>query len=506
MSVSVSKTLLFPSVTNIKFSDLRSSFKEMTSGSIKASELRRNTSTSATNPIVPDATENAAVASSTNLKLSQFQNTIKSYDLNQTGTDLNLDLFTQTWNSNLYKNVRKKVNINGICGSNSTSSAALNLSGVSYNLFLIINGSVLGAGGPSVRTYQNTGVSVSSFNRYWNGLLHFYTSSFDAEGDTTYALESYNYFNVLQSTVTGAVPLYRVYNPTTKSHLLTININEYTSLPGYTVQEGIKGYVFNTSSPSTNIPVYRSYNSTNGDYLFTTSLSEKNSAAAAGWAYQGIAFYSPIGASNNGGNAMSLFSTGGPVNVLTTGSAQVYGGGGGGGSGKPGGAGPVASCYYYAYNNKSGCTSPITGCPSCPAGYTKISCSQTVPLQFCGVYGRYPVVVYYNYTTICRQTVYYNSAAPAGGAGGLGGLGQGYNQTVTKGFGGSPGATSSCSPYTAATTTYGGTGGAGGAGGGWGSGGTGTTFATAGGPGRAISGSNYTIDKNSVSAAFLGPR
>jgi hypothetical protein len=159
MSVSVSKTLLFPTLTNIKFSDLRTSFKETPDGSISASEYRRNTSTSATNPIVPDATENASVSTANNLRLSQFQNTIKYYDLNQTGTDLNLDLFAQTWNSNLFKNIRKRVNINGTCGSNSASSAALNLSGIMYNVFLIINGTVLGAGGAS-----NSGSGGSAMN------------------------------------------------------------------------------------------------------------------------------------------------------------------------------------------------------------------------------------------------------------------------------------------------------------------------------------------------------
>lgn len=147
MSVSVSKTLLFPTLTNVKFSDLRTSFKETPAGAISASELRRDTRTTETNPIVPDATENAAVSTANDLKISQFQNTIKYYDLNQSGTDLNLNLAVQTWNSNLFKNIKKRININGTCGSNSTGSAALSLSGIMFNVFLIINGSVLGAGG-----------------------------------------------------------------------------------------------------------------------------------------------------------------------------------------------------------------------------------------------------------------------------------------------------------------------------------------------------------------------
>ena len=146
MAVTVSKTSLFTS-GEIKFSNLRSSFKETSSGVIRASELRRNTNTSNTNPTVPDATENSSVSSANNLSLSQFRNTIKYYDLNQSGTDLNLNLSSQTWNSNLSKNIVKRVNINGTCGSTTTGTAALLFNALMYNLQITVNGSILGAGG-----------------------------------------------------------------------------------------------------------------------------------------------------------------------------------------------------------------------------------------------------------------------------------------------------------------------------------------------------------------------
>ena len=146
MSVAVSKTLLFGS-GEIKFSDLRSNFKLASSGTLSATELRRVTSTSNTNPIVPDATENASISTSNNLSLSQFRNSIKYYDLNQTGTDTNLDVDAQTWNSNLSKNIIKRVNINGTCGSTSVGSPALTFDALVYNLYMYVNGSVLGAAG-----------------------------------------------------------------------------------------------------------------------------------------------------------------------------------------------------------------------------------------------------------------------------------------------------------------------------------------------------------------------
>ena len=72
---------------SISFSQLRSNFKETSSGEVKASELLRVTDTTNTDPIVPDATENSNIATSTNLKASQFRNSIKYYNLNQGASD-----------------------------------------------------------------------------------------------------------------------------------------------------------------------------------------------------------------------------------------------------------------------------------------------------------------------------------------------------------------------------------------------------------------------------------
>jgi hypothetical protein len=147
MTATVTKTGPYYSSGSISFSSLRSNFKEAGSGSISASELRRNASTSDTNPVVPDATENASVSTSSNLALSQFRNTIKYYYITQTGTDLNFDIGAQTWNSNLNKNVRKWMYINGTCGSNSISSSAATFASTVYNLTIDISGGIYGAGG-----------------------------------------------------------------------------------------------------------------------------------------------------------------------------------------------------------------------------------------------------------------------------------------------------------------------------------------------------------------------
>ena len=154
MSASVTKEGPYYSSGEIKFSSLRTNFKETSSGSIKASELRRNTTTTDTNPIVPDCTENRTsgplgngVATGTDLKLSQFRNSIKYYYITQTGTDTNFDIDAQTWNSNLGRNIRKWMYLNGTCGTNSISSAAADFNATTYNLTIDVSGGIYGCGG-----------------------------------------------------------------------------------------------------------------------------------------------------------------------------------------------------------------------------------------------------------------------------------------------------------------------------------------------------------------------
>ena len=133
---------------SISFSQLRSTFKQTSSGAINFSEYRRDTNTSNTNPIVPDATENSEISATTNLRMSQFRNSIKYYYVNQGAgdNDSNLDL-TDSWNGNLGKNIVKTLTLAGTSGStNGNPAASLDANAV-YNLLLIITGSILGSGG-----------------------------------------------------------------------------------------------------------------------------------------------------------------------------------------------------------------------------------------------------------------------------------------------------------------------------------------------------------------------
>ena len=176
MAISTSNTFLFSSGP-IKFGDLRNSFKEVTSGPIQASELLRNTTvtTSAeTDPIVPDAVENSQIANSTtkNLKSSQFRNSLKYYNLVQTGTDDNsanfsnpgVDVAAQNWFGNLPKNIKKRFYVQGTIGSINTSSPAAKFDSLAYNLSLIVQngGKIHGAGGSGGTNYSTPGATGGS--------------------------------------------------------------------------------------------------------------------------------------------------------------------------------------------------------------------------------------------------------------------------------------------------------------------------------------------------------
>ena len=166
MTVTVVKDDNFPS-GEIKFSALRDTFRG-TGTTIKASELFRNTNNNRRYDIVvPDSTENSDIAgddytgtdrkfsgSGTNLSLLTFRNSITYYHLNQTGTDSKLDFDTpDLWNSNLAKNVLKKINVNGTIHSDDPDVPAAQIGGIETvgprNLTIhAYNGSkILGAGG-----------------------------------------------------------------------------------------------------------------------------------------------------------------------------------------------------------------------------------------------------------------------------------------------------------------------------------------------------------------------
>ena len=162
MSVSVSKAGPFFASGPITFSELRRTFraqsrKTTSSGSetfatdvapISMSELKRDTTPTSTNPIVPDATENSAIGSVSDVSLSQFRNAIKFYYITQTGSDIYFDIDALSWNSNLDKTITKTIFIDGDIGSdNALSPAASFEQSPAYNLLFDVTGTIKGAPG-----------------------------------------------------------------------------------------------------------------------------------------------------------------------------------------------------------------------------------------------------------------------------------------------------------------------------------------------------------------------
>ena len=158
MAISTTKAGPYYASGAISFSSLRTNFKatdidgtvSANTSPISASQLKRITSQSDTDPIVPDATENTQISTGNNLSISQFRNSVKYYKASQTATDINLNISTQAWNTNLSKNIKKKVSIVGTIGSSDTNiPALLTTSGEHCNLEIVVTGTgkVIGAGG-----------------------------------------------------------------------------------------------------------------------------------------------------------------------------------------------------------------------------------------------------------------------------------------------------------------------------------------------------------------------
>ena len=179
--------------TEVKFSQLRDTFRlNNPTGSISASELLRDIDTNSVDPIVPDATENSAIASTpintaSNWEVSQFFGAIKFFDVEQdasdTNTNFNISALTE-FNNNLGKTIKKKFTLRGEHRSTNTSIAAAQILSAAWNLTLEIHGNFYGAGGTGGTSSSVSGnpggtalsinsgrvtVDIQSNGRLWGG-------------------------------------------------------------------------------------------------------------------------------------------------------------------------------------------------------------------------------------------------------------------------------------------------------------------------------------------------
>ena len=180
--------------TEVKFSQLRDTFRlNNPTGAISASELLRDIDVAnSTDPIVPDATENSAIAANpintaSNWEVSQFFGAIKFYDVEQDASDTNANFNISAlseWNSNLGKSIKKKFTLRGTHTSTNTSIAAAQILSAAWNLTLEIHGVFYGAGGTGGTSSSVSGnpggaalsinsgrvtVDIQSNGRLWGG-------------------------------------------------------------------------------------------------------------------------------------------------------------------------------------------------------------------------------------------------------------------------------------------------------------------------------------------------
>lgn len=155
----------------IKFSQLRNTFMRMQPRDtfsdsetfdtsiveVSASQLLRDTT--GTNPNVPDATENSAIATTNDWKPSQFNNALKYYYAQQTGNEDDYNIGSQNWNGNLNRSIRKFAYIDGTCESTGPTSPAAKLTTTSRNMRIDVSGNIYGANG----TQGVAGGTTSSF-------------------------------------------------------------------------------------------------------------------------------------------------------------------------------------------------------------------------------------------------------------------------------------------------------------------------------------------------------
>jgi hypothetical protein len=116
------------------------------------------------------------------------------------------------------------------------------------------------------------------------GSDHFYTADAAEAGCCGYTLEFSNYFHLSATSVPGTTALHRCYSAAENDHMVTAS-STCEDAAGW-ILEGTMGFVA-VSATCGAVPLYRLVGFT--DHFFTVSAAERDSAAASGYLYEGIA-------------------------------------------------------------------------------------------------------------------------------------------------------------------------------------------------------------------------
>lgn len=192
MAIQVTKsTFTETQATGISFSGLSDFYQPgVAHKNVKFSKFKRDKTS--VEPVVPDATENAAVAATDedNLTTSSFENTIKDFTVTHPSTDVILNVNYSTYfNNNLTKNVPKTLDIDGEAVSSDLDEFGAELktpvtNGQNediQNLDMNVNGAIYGAAGnrgqhgggalyiESGDGNRNFNVNINSTGKVWGG-------------------------------------------------------------------------------------------------------------------------------------------------------------------------------------------------------------------------------------------------------------------------------------------------------------------------------------------------
>ena len=192
MAIQVTKsTFTETQATGISFSGLSDFYQPgVEHKNVKFSKFKRDKTS--VEPVVPDATENAAVAATDedNLTTSSFENTIKDYTVTHPNTDVISNINYSTYfNNNLTRNVPKTLDVDGEAFSSDLDEFAAELktpvtNGQNediQNLEMNVNGAIYGAAGnrgqhggsalyiESGDGNRNFNVNISSTGKVWAG-------------------------------------------------------------------------------------------------------------------------------------------------------------------------------------------------------------------------------------------------------------------------------------------------------------------------------------------------
>lgn len=483
MAVSSSKTgPFYNSTQSISFGSLRSNFKRTNSGSIKASELRRNTSLDSTNPIVPDATENAHVSTSSDWTVSQLRTAIKYYNITQSGTNTNLDLGNNTyWNSNLGKNIVKRIIITGTCGSNSTGEYAASISSDIYNLTIDVYGKIYGAGG--------AGGTSSSINGE-NGGSALLINPSNSNNIGVYVRSTgriYGGGGGGERGINGNNGTSGYCNDVFRDRIETcINCPNCSAYWSFQITSISSSGLIATATTNRNFPWRVGTTITVSGVRYGSSLSYSGGYSGGGW--------------TKGRRAVWTL---GPLIPEYNITATIID--------KPNG-----NTFKYRLNSDPAIDNPPTVYRSGTFGtlsYPYMTAG-TSALNFCKAYRpcscSWIGICQQSWDAQCQNTVSYSVPGGVGGAGGNGANGRGYNNfsgSLT-GQSGTNGTAGNCSGYTqngSPPPSSGGNGEKGGNGGNWGQAGGNTSNSGSGGAaGKAISGSGYSVSGSISSTTIRG--